>query len=105
MKLTCAERTKITRRVFLDRGAKFFRQPGRLEPRERQMRRKRPLFTRDAKSYRGLIDIGRQNCQIWRSLDAGPENAGMFFVGEKAEPAKIERDGLTGARTGESAAN
>src|ERR1700687_1129675 len=69
------------------------------------MRRKRPLFARDAKFFRGAVDISHQVFQIWRSLDAGPENARMFFVGEKAESAKIERDGLIGACAGESVSN
>src|SRR5713226_1897758 len=105
MKLTGAQRTKFARSVPLDRGAKFFRQPGRLKPRERQMRGKRPLSPRDAKCSHSLVDIGRQSYQIRRSLDAGPENARMFVVRKKAQPAKIERDGLIGAHTGESATN
>src|ERR1700686_1665663 len=105
MKLTRAQRSKFSHFVFLDRGAKFFRQPGRLESRQRQMRRKRPLFARDAKFFRGAVDISRQVFQIRRSLDAGPENARAFFVWEKAESAKIERDDLMGAGAGQSAAN
>src|SRR5260370_14962699 len=97
MKLTGAEHSKIARHVFPDRGAKFFRQPGRLEPRERQVRRKRPLFTRDAKFFHGAVDIARKRFQIRRSLDAGPKNARMLIVREKAESAKIERDRLLGA--------
>src|SRR5260370_11124001 len=105
MKLTGAERSKIACRVFPDRGAKFFRRPGRFEPRERQVRRKRPMFTRDAKFFHGAVDVGRKHFQIRRSLDAGPENARMLIVGEKAESAKIESDGLLRAHAGESAAN
>src|SRR5713226_6110006 len=105
MKLPGVQRTKFARSVPLDRGAKFFRQPGRLKPRERQMRGKRPLSPRYAKCSHGLFDIGRQSYQIRRSLDAGPENARMFVVRKKAQPAKIERHGLIGAHTGESATN
>src|SRR3981189_3561500 len=105
MKLTRAQRSKISHFIFPDCGMKLFRQPGRLEPRQRQVRRKRPWFTRDAKFFRGAVDISRPAFQIRRSLDAGPENARMFLVGEKAESAKIERDGLIGARAGQSAAN
>src|SRR6202521_1234414 len=105
MKLTGVERTKIARRVFLDRVTKFLLQPGRLEPCKRQMRRKRPLFMGDAEFFRGLVDIGRQSFKIRRALDAGPENARMFFVGEKTEPAKIERNRLIGTREGESVSN
>src|SRR2546429_3399945 len=100
--LVGAERTKLSCRIFLDRGAKFFRQLGRLEPRERQVRRKRPLFTRDAKFFHRAVDFGRQSFQIRRSLDTRPENARAFFVGEKAEPAKLECNRLVGARGGES---
>src|SRR5207302_1515948 len=82
-----------------------FRQLGRLEPRERQVRRKRPLFARDAKFFRGTVDFGRQSFQIRRSLDAGPENARAFLVGEKAEPAKINCCGLIGVHAGERTAN
>src|SRR5258708_29768923 len=105
MKLTGGERAKIARRVFLDRGAKFLRRPGRLDPRESQMRRKWPLFAGDAQFFRGLVDIGRQGFQIRRSLDPRPENARMLIVGEIAEPAKIESDGLIGACGGEGASN
>src|SRR5207244_13589791 len=105
MKLTSAERTKLARRVLLNRGAKFLRQPGRPESREGQMRRKRPLFPRDAKSFRGLVDSGREGLQIPRSLDARPENARMFFVGEKAQTAKPESNRSIDAHGGERAPN
>src|SRR6266568_9074026 len=100
MELAGAKRTKIPRRVFLNRGAKFFRQSRTLKPRERQMRRKRLLFPRHAKVLRGLLDILRQSFQIRRSFNARPENARMFFVGKTAEPVKIERDGLIGPHAG-----
>src|ERR1700675_176434 len=105
MVLVGAERTKLARPVFLDREAKFIWQPGRLKPRERQVRRKRPLFARHAKFFHRALDIGRQSFQIRRSLDAGPENARAFFVGEEAESAKIECYGLIGARTDERTAS
>src|SRR5260370_20058874 len=105
MELRGAERSKIARRVFMDRGAKFLRRRRRLEPRERQVRREWPLFTRDAKFFRAVLDIGRQSFQIRRCLEARPEYARMLIVGEEAESAKIECDGLIGARAGESAAN
>ncbi len=94
MNLTGAQRSKSSHFVLPDRGTKFFRQSRRFESRQRQMRRKRPLFARDAKFFRGAVDIERQVFQIRRSLDAGPENARMFFIGEKAESAKIDRNGL-----------
>src|SRR6266581_154119 len=105
MELAGAKRTKIPRRVFLNRGAKFFRQSRTLKPRERQMRRKRPLFPRNAKLFGDPVDVRCQSFQISRSFNARPENARMFFVGEKAEPAKIERDGLIGPHAGESSSN
>src|SRR5260370_25045822 len=105
MKLVGAQRSKIARRVFPDHGAKFFRQPGRFESRERQVRRKGPLFTRDAKFLRTVVDIGSQGLQIRRRLDARPENARMFIVGEEAESAKIECDSSISAHAAESAAN
>src|SRR5260370_19671059 len=105
MELRGPERSKIARRVFPDHGAKFLRQPGRFESRERQVRRKGPLFTRDAKFFRAVVDIGRQSFQIRRRLDARPENARMFIVGKKTESAKIECNGLIGARGSESVPN
>src|SRR5258708_1671028 len=88
MELTGSQRTKITRRVFLDRGAKSFQQQGRLEPRQRQMRRERPLFPRNAKFFRGLFDSRRQDFQIRRSPNTRPENARMFLVRKKPSPRK-----------------
>src|SRR5229473_136639 len=105
MKLAGAQRTKLARRVFLNRRAKFFRQARWLEPRERQMRRKRPLFTRDAEFFRGPIDIGGKSFQIRRSLDPRPENARVFFVGEKPDSAKIERDRLLRTHASKSVSN
>src|SRR5260370_37631048 len=105
MELTGSQRTKIAPRVFLDRGAKLFRKPRRLEPRQRQMRRERPLFPRNAKFFRGLFDFRRQDFQIRRSLNTRPENARMFLVREKTESTKIKWDGFIGARTGQSASN
>src|SRR6266849_9316858 len=69
------------------------------------MWRKGPLFTRDAKFFHGLVDIGRQSFQVLRSRDARPKNARMFFVGEKTKSAKIERHWLIGARTGKCTSN
>src|SRR5260370_5764771 len=105
MELAGAKRTKTASCIFLNRDAKFFQQPRRLKPRERQMRRKRPLFPRNAKLFGDPVDVRRQSFQISRSFNARPENARMFFVGEKAEPAKIERDGLIGPHAGESSSN
>src|SRR6267143_1834689 len=105
MKLIGAERTKFAPHIFPDRVAKFFRQPGWFEARECQMRREWPLFPRDAKFFRGTVDICRQSFQIRRSLDARPENARMLIVGKEAETAKTERDGLIEARPGQSASN
>src|SRR5260370_29617747 len=69
------------------------------------MRRKRPLFKRDAKFFRGLVDIGRQSFRVRGSLDSSPKNARVFFVGEKTKSAKIERNALIGARTGKRTSN
>src|SRR5258708_30849267 len=104
MEMTGSELTKIPG-VFQDRSAKLFRQPGRLEARQRQMRRERPLFPRNAELFRGLFDLLRQNLQIRRSLDTRPENARMFFVWKKTEPPKIEGDRLIGAYTRQSISN
>src|SRR5260370_25428104 len=94
MELAGAKRTKIARCIFLNRDAKFFQQPRRLKPRERQMRRKRPLLPRNAKLFGDPIDARRQRFQIPRSFDSGPETARMFFVREKAAPTAIARTSM-----------
>src|SRR5207249_11035408 len=94
MKFATVQGTEIALRVFLDRRAKFFRQPGRLKPRQRQMWGKRALFTRDAQFFCGSVDISRQSLQVRRRNNACPENAWMFFVGKETEPAKIQSDEL-----------
>src|SRR5258708_22184546 len=96
MEMTGSELTKIPG-VFQDRSAKLFRQPGRLQAPQRQMRRETPLFPRNAELFRGLFDLLRQNLQIRRSLDTRPENTQMSFAWKKTEPPKIESDSMIDA--------
>src|SRR6266567_8240154 len=103
MKLIGAHRTKFARRALLDGGAKSFRKPGRFEPRERQMRRKRSLFPGDAEYFHRLFDRDGEYFQIRRSLDARPQDARMFFAREEAEAAKFQCHGLIGPHARERA--
>src|SRR5260370_876869 len=105
MKLTGSQGTKIEPRVFLNRGAKLFGKPGRLEPRQRQMRGERPVFPRNAKFFRGLFDFRRQDFQIRRSFNTRPEDARILLVREKAESTKVDSDGSIGVHAGQSASN
>src|SRR5580693_3900100 len=91
MKLAGAERAEVARRIYLYRGAKFFRQPRRLEARQRQMWQKRPLLARDAQFLRGIVDIRREYLEIRRSIHAGPENARRFFIWKEAHAAEFDR--------------
>src|SRR6266704_1698399 len=96
MNLIGAHRTKFVRRALLDRGAKSLRKPGRFEPRERQMRRKRSLFAGDAEYFHRLFDRDGAYFQIRRSLDARPQAPRMFFAREEAEAPKFQCHGLIG---------
>src|SRR5438132_4676446 len=105
MKSARAKRTKITPCVFLNYSAKLFRQPRGLEPRERQMRRKGPLFARDAQFFRSSVDIGRESLQIRRRHNARPEDPRMFFVGKETESTKIQSDEVLTPHAGKCPAN
>src|SRR5260370_8541462 len=59
------------------------------------MRRKCPLFPRDAKLFHRLFDRGCKSLQVRRSVDASPENERMFFVRKEPEPPKSHGHGLT----------
>src|SRR5258708_5890400 len=105
MKLAGVQGTKIALGALLDRGAKFFRQPRRLEPRQCEMGRKRPLFIRNAKFLRGLADIGRKPFQVCRGLDPHPENAWAPVIREEAKAAEAQIHGLAADPLVDSAKN
>src|SRR5260370_42323667 len=99
------QRTKTARLVFLNRSTKSSRKPRRIEPRKRQMRRKRSLLPRDATLFHSVFDFCRQEFQIRRGLDPCPEDARMLFVREKTESTKIERNQLLRTYPGQSVSN
>src|SRR6267154_4548517 len=76
MELVGSQWAKFSRCVFLNRRAKLYRKRGRLEPRQRQMRRERPLFPRNANLFHSLFDLWRQEFQIRRGYGKGWHSAG-----------------------------
>src|SRR5260370_6833133 len=102
MELVGSQWAKFSRCVFLNRRAKLFRKPGRLETRQRQMRRERPLFPRNANLFHSVFDFCRQKFQIRRGLDPCPEDARVLLGGKKTESTKIEHHSLFGAHTAQS---
>ena len=69
------------------------------------MRRVGACFAREAERFERLLDGRGELGEIGSGLDTAPEHARLEFVGEKAENAKIHRDGLRGANRRECGAN
>ena len=69
------------------------------------MRTSRCGFAREAERFERLLDVRGELGEIRSGLDAAPEHARLEFVREKAETAKMHRDGLRGANRRERGAD
>src|SRR5437870_8411881 len=69
------------------------------------MGREGPLLARDSQLVHGAVDVCRQDFQICRRLNPGPENTWMFLIGEKSQAAEIQLDSLLTTHFLESVSN
>src|ERR1700730_881846 len=91
MEFAGSKRPKFACRIFLNGGAKFFRESRWPEACKCQMWRERPLLGREPKSFGGLADIRGKCFQVRRRVHPGPENPRIFFIREETQAMKIDR--------------
>src|SRR5882757_1928379 len=90
MELRRLEGAKRLRDLFLDRVQQFWRDAGRLEPGQREVRRERTFFQGEAEAVYGVVDVRGKRFQIGGRFHSGPQDARALLIREKAEGVKFE---------------